>query len=109
MITFRSDAGADVMMFTDVGRHMLETLGKRSGEPGVITVEQLPAAIAALRAAAEADKIRQRTVAEEDRPRTEAAPGGGTRPFVSFYQRAVPLIELLERADKRGKPVFWTL
>ena len=109
MITFTSDAGASVMMFNDVGQRMLETIGKHPDQPGVVAVDQLPAAIAALRAAAEADKIAQRSVAEEDRPRTEAAPGGSTRPFVSFYQRAVPLLELLSRAAQRGKPVFWSI
>jgi hypothetical protein len=107
MIVFRSDAGADVMMFDDVGTRMLETIGKEVGDRGVITVEQLPAAIATLRATADADKIRQQQVAEDDRPRTEVPPTGGPRPFVSFYQRAVPLIELFERAAKRDKPVFW--
>ena len=107
MIVFRSDAGADVMMFDDVGTRMLEIIGKEASERGVVTVEQLPAAIATLRAAADADKIRQQQVTEDDRPRTEVPPSGMPRPFVSFYQRAVPLIELFERASTRAKPVFW--
>lgn len=107
MIVFRSDAGADVMMFDDVGTRMLEIIGKEASERGVVTVEQLPAAIATLRAAADADKIRQQQVTEDDRPRTEVPPSGMPRPFVSFYQRAVPLIELFERASSRAKPVFW--
>ena len=28
MITFRSDAAADVMMFDDVARHMMQIMGK---------------------------------------------------------------------------------
>lgn len=108
MIVFRSDAGADVMMFDDIGTRMLEIIGKQANDhQGVITVEQLPAAIATLRAAADADKIRQQQVTEDDRPRTEVPPSGMPRPFVSFYQRAVPLIELFERASRRAKPVFW--
>ena len=107
MIIFRSDAGADVMMFDDVALRMLETIGKKGGERGVITVEELLSVTAALRSAAAADKIQQQKQAEEDRPLTEVSASGSLRPYVSFYQRAVPLIELFERSMKRGKPVFW--
>jgi hypothetical protein len=107
MMTFRSDAAADVMMFDDVARQMLQVLGKSDGERGVIMAEDLSAAIAALKSAAAADKMLDQSRSEGDRPRTEPSAGGMQRAYVSFHQRAAPLIELLERSWQRGKPVFW--
>ena len=107
MITFRSDAGADVMMFDDVASRMLGIIDKEGSERGVVTVEELPSATVALRSAAAADRMQQQGQVEEDRPQTEVSASGSLRPYVSLNQRAVPLIELFERSIKRGKPVFW--
>ena len=38
---------------------------------------------------------------------SEKAEGGGSRPYVSLTQRAVPLLELLEWSLKKRKPVVW--
>lgn len=99
MIVFQSEVGADVMMFDDVAQRMMELMGKEKAARGVVTVQQMPEAIAALRAAIAQDK---------------AAHGGGGdgdgkegAPRVSLTQRAVPLIELLEISLARGKPVMW--
>jgi hypothetical protein len=107
LVTFKSAAAGDVIMFADVAHRLMEIIGKEAGPQGIVTVEQLPAAIVRLRAAIEEDKARMAELAEEDRPQTEAAPGGGKRPFVSLAQRAVPLLELLEWARKKQKPVVW--
>jgi hypothetical protein len=77
MITFRSQAAADVMMFDDVAKRMMELMGKEVAERGIVTVDQLPDAIARLREAIAADRARSRGEQEEDRPQTEEAPGGG--------------------------------
>lgn len=107
IVTFKSAAAGDVIMFGDVARKMMETMGKEPGDQGIVTVAQLPDAIAGLRAAIAADRERWRGMAEDERPAEEAMPGGGSRAFVSFSQRAAPLLELLEWAEKKGKPVVW--
>ncbi len=109
IVTFQSAAAGDVIMFGDVAQRMMRIMGKEATEKGIVTVEQLPEAIARLRTAIAEDKARLARVAEEDRPQTEPAPGGktGQRPFVSLAQRAVPLLELLEWALKKKKPVTW--
>jgi hypothetical protein len=76
---------------------MLSVLGKDPADAkGIVTVEQLPGAIAAVRAAIDADKARlaESAAAEDD---GDAKPAGGG---VSFFQRAVPLLELLERSSR---------
>ena len=105
IITFRSAAAGDVIMFGDVAKHMLEIIGKPFEDKGIITVEQLPAAIAALRAAIAADKVQRAGITEE-----EPQPGESRidRP-VSLAQRAVPLAELFEWALKKNKAVTWNV
>lgn len=107
IVTFKSAAAGDVIMFADVAQRMMQIMGKEASGQGIVTVEQLPKAITRLRAAIAEDRAQLAAVAEEDRPQTEPAPGNGKRPFVSLAQRAVPLLELLEWALKKKKPVVW--
>ena len=107
IITFQSKAAGDVIMFADVAERLMGIMGKDPGRQGIVTVEQLPEAIARLRAAIAEDKARLAGLDEDERPQVETAPGGGKRPFVSLAQRAAPLLELLEWAEKKAKPVTW--
>ena len=108
IVTFQSPASGDVIMFGDVAKRMMELMGKAVTDQGIVTVEQLPEAIARLKAAIEDDKRQRAGVPEEDLPQTEpAGDGKGSRPFVCLAQRAVPLLELLEWSLKKKKPVVW--
>ena len=53
LVTFKSKASADVIMFGEQAARLIELLGKGtdSTAKGIVTVEQLPGAIAALQAA----------------------------------------------------------
>ena len=107
LIIFKSSASGDVIMFEKNGKEMLGVLGKDPAEAkGIVTVEQLPGAIAAVKAAIESDKTRLAEQAKEaaDPDENDAKPSGGG---VSFFQRAVPLLELLERSLKDKVPVTW--
>ncbi len=106
IVTFSSRAAADVIMFGDVAKRLMEIMGKEYSEKGIVTVEQLPEAIARLKAAIAADKAARAGVREEDLPESEPAPGG-SRPYVSLAVRAVPLLEMLEYSLKEEKPVVW--
>lgn len=107
IITFQSPASGDVIMFGDVAKRMMELMGKEPTDKGIVTVEQLPDAIARLKAAIEEDRRERAGKSPEDMPRTERAEGGGSRPFVTVSQRALPLLELLEWSLKKQKPVVW--
>ena len=104
IVTFKSPAAGDVIMFGDVAQHMMEIMGKDKTGKGIVTVEQLPAAIARLRAAIAADKAQRAGMDAEQR---EAAGKNGLQAPISLTQRAVPLLELLEWSLKKGKPVVW--
>lgn len=103
LVFFKSPPCGDVIMFAQNAREMLAVIGKHAEEVrGIITVEQLPDAISALNAAIDADKkkLPEPSVAAEQRS-TEA--GGSVR----FFQRALPLLEMLERSLQEKVPVTW--
>lgn len=103
IVTFKSAASGDVIMFGEVAQRLMRCMGKDVTEQGIVTVEQLPGAIAALKAAIAEDKAARAGGAsadEDDAPKDIAAP-------VSLAQRAIPLLELLEWAERKKKPVTW--
>lgn len=106
LIIFKSKAAGDVMMFGDVANSLMEIMGKAATGKGIITVEQLPQAIARLKAAVAQDKAANAPVDHDER-RFEKTPEGGKREAVSLARRAVPLIELLEYSLKEELPVTW--
>lgn len=101
LITFKSAASGNVMMFEANAKEALGVLGKDPDAPqGIVTVEQLPAAVASLNAAIAADRAKPPDQGEADEHPDE--PAG-----VGFSQRMVPLAELLERSLKDKVPVTW--
>ncbi len=110
IVIFQSPASGDVIMFGDVAQRMMKLMGKDVTDKGIVTVEQLPDAIARLKAAIEEDKQQRAGKRDEDLPQTEPDRSGSaqsSRPFVTLTQRAVPLLELLEWSLKKKKPVVW--
>ena len=107
IVTFQSKASGDVIMFGDVAHKMMEIMGKDASDQGIVTVEQLPEALARLKAAVAEDKQRGQARRDEDEPQFETAADGSRRPYVSLVQRATPLIELLEWSLKQKVPVVW--
>jgi hypothetical protein len=108
LFTFKSAAGADVIMFGEVAKILVAILGKDTRDTkGIVTVEQLPDAIARLRAAIDEDKAR-RTGASQDDDDDEPDPERrGMAAPVSLAQRAWPLLDLLEASHREGVPVVW--
>ncbi|MEW6512702.1 MAG: DUF1840 domain-containing protein [Pseudomonadota bacterium] len=106
MITFKSSAAADIMMFDDVASRMIVLMGKEATDKGVITVEQLPVAIAKLESAINGDheQHREHLLADD----TQEVDGhGNERPFVSLTRRVQPLLEMLRTSLKESEPVIW--
>ncbi len=106
LIIFKSKAAGDVMMFGDVAYAMMDIMGKPRTEKGIVTAEQLPGAIARLKAAVTQDKSANPAIDHDER-HFEKTPEGGKREHVSLARRAVPLIELLEFSLKENEPVVW--
>ena len=104
LVTFRTKAYANITMFGDVAKQLLELLGHSGTIPSAIKAEDVPAALARLEAA-----LQQRRAAdaadlkEGDRRRDDYdAPRK-----VTLSQRAVPLLELLRAAAANKVDVMW--
>ena len=96
LVTFTTDAYADITMFGDVALAMLKMMGHSGTVPGAILAEDVPATLSRLIAAIEAEKA---SPPVEDKDADE--------PVVSMANRALPLIELLAAAAKAKSNVMW--
>lgn len=109
LVVFRSKAAAEIYMYAEHAKMLLEIVGKpfepEQAPRGVITAEQVPQALAALRAAkAKSTEEQKRAGNNEDEPSEK--PDAMALP-VGLAQRAYPLIEMLERAQKTDAVVTW--
>ncbi|WP_124951827.1 DUF1840 domain-containing protein [Sulfuriferula thiophila] len=96
LVTFTTDAYADITMFGDVGFAMLKMMGHSATVPGAILAADVPAALAQLKAALASD-----TTAP---PVTDV---DADEPVVSMANRGLPLVNLLEAAAMAKADVMW--
>ena len=96
LVTFTTDAYADITMFGDVALAMLKMMGHSGTVPGAILAADVPAALSRLSAAINADKTPP-PVANKD----------AEEPVVSMANRALPLMELLAAAAKAKSDLMW--
>lgn len=90
---FKSKATGDLIMLPANGDQMLRLIGREPAERGIIEVDAMPAAIAALEAAIAGDEA---PVEEDGQPTP-----------VSLRQRLWPMVEMLRQAQKASQPVVW--
>jgi hypothetical protein len=104
LVTFKSSATPDVQMLENHAQYLLGIIGKRLGDRGVITHDELPAVIARLEAAVTADKAEQRAHdIERDadhRDRQNEMP-------VGLAQRAFPFLVMLRDSLKAQADIIW--
>jgi hypothetical protein len=98
---FKCRATASVVMTQKVGETMLAIIGKEPGPAGIITVEQMPAAIRALELAVKAEGEQPAPPDEDD----EEDPRKPRK--VSLAQRAWPLQRMLEEALAAEREITW--
>lgn len=99
---FKSQAAADVIMLQANGEQMLTIIGKEPAAQGIVTVAQIPAAIAALEAAiAEHEAVEARRHAN---PGVQIEIEGDS---IMLRHRAGPFIDLLNISAQAGKDVVW--
>ncbi len=96
LVTFTTDAYADITMFGDVAVALLKMMGHSGTVPSAILAADVPAALSRLTAGIEAAKAAP-SVDDEDED----------EPQVSLSNRALPLINLLTAAAQEGCDVMW--
>lgn len=109
LVTFRTKAYANITMFGDVAKQLLELMGHSGTVPSAIKAKDVPTALARLEAA-----IRERKAADAaDAMKGAAGATEGDRDDydaprkVTLSQRAVPLLELLRAATAKDADVMW--
>lgn len=111
LVTFKSKAAADVVMYEEHAKRILDLLGK-DVKRGVITAAETGDAIARLEA--EIAQSKAPPASKESRQDSEAQGGASPddnerdpRQFVSFATRTYPLLEMLRAAQKQGHVIAW--
>ncbi len=102
---FKSRETADVIMLAPNARQLLAIIGKPHEEPeakrGILLVGEMPAAMAALEVAVQAEE-RARQEAMESGVAPATPPG-----WVSLRQRSQPLMEMMRRCIKAEREIVW--
>ncbi|HEY8102153.1 MAG TPA: DUF1840 domain-containing protein [Burkholderiaceae bacterium] len=111
LVTFKSKAAAEVIMYKEHAKRILDLFNK-DVERGVITAAETATALAKLNAAIEESRARATSNAtpdaseqqgkyiDDDHERTATQ-------SVSFATRAYPFLEMLRAAQKRGADIAW--
>lgn len=93
IVQFVSSETAEVLMFAEVAKVLLEVIGKETTARGTFTQPEMAPAAEALREAVR----RAGKPPEDDEEEDKKKP-----PLISLGQRAWPLIDMLERTAKAG-------
>lgn len=101
LITFETKAHANITMFGDVAVTLIKLMGHSGAVPSALMAEDVPGALARLKAAVEAHP--EETLETPQAPASDGEDGQS----VSLAHRALPLIELLEAAAAEHENVIW--
>lgn len=111
LVTFKSKAAAEVLMYEEHAKRILDLLHKDVAR-GIITAEEAPNAVARL----EAEIAESRLHPTSDEVRRDVLAHHGEEgddnehepiEFVSFATRAYPLLEMLRAARHDRQDVMW--
>lgn len=99
LVTFRTKAAGPITMFGDSAIALLKLMGQTGELPGGIKAAEIGGALAKLRT----------SLGNTPKPPAERDAHDGERREVpvSLQRRAVPLIDLLERAQRAATDVMW--
>jgi hypothetical protein len=101
LVTFQTKAFANITMFGDVAIKLLTLMDHSGTVPSAIGPEDIPKALRRLKKA----------IAEEEAAMPSEENGiendDSEEEFVSLRNRALPLIQLLEAAEKEQVAVMW--
>lgn len=109
LLTFKSKAAADILMYEKHAKPILDLLGKDTAK-GIIRGAELGAAIAILEerfSESRREDVEARERAEQEEPEDPFDKEPSKPVDVSFATRIFPLIEMLRAAQKANVDVVW--
>ncbi|MDQ5911278.1 MAG: hypothetical protein QG599_3375 [Pseudomonadota bacterium] len=101
IVTFKSRAHADILMFGDIAVSLLKLMGHSGTVPGALQAGDIPEALDHLKKAL---AINETVVADASDPVEEEESGERT---INLLHRALPLIELLTASVTAKCDVMW--
>ncbi|MDG4551760.1 MAG: DUF1840 domain-containing protein [Candidatus Contendobacter sp.] len=107
IVTFHSEAYADIMMFGDVAIQLLKLMGHSGTVPGALLAEDVPEALASLKKAIADDRARVAAPPPKPEGKDDEVDDADREPPVQLAHRALPLIELLAASARAGCNVMW--
>jgi hypothetical protein len=101
---FNSRATPPFVMLEVHARQLFDVIGKAPAPQGVVTIEQMPAAISALEAAMAREG---RNAHNADNYAVEGHDEDAEKQHVGLRQRGQPLLHMLKESLADGKDVTW--
>jgi hypothetical protein len=102
LVTFKSNAYANITMFGDVAKKLIQSMGHSGAIPGAIQADDLPLALSRLKTT-----IQSEMMTNDDNKGNKAELAQESEDYVSIDKRALPLIALLEAAIAQNEDVMW--
>ena len=99
---FKSQATGELLMLSAHAQALLKHIGKSCDPKGILTPEEMPAALAALRSLPLDELSEEGASAKQD--------GDDEQPdanAVDLRRRAWPLIQMIEAAQAAKEPIVW--
>ena len=111
LVTFKSKAAAEVLMYEEHAKRILDLFDK-DVKRGIITAAEAPQAVARLEKEIAESRLHPASEEVERDVRAHHNESGDDNEheqvqFVSFATRAYPLLEMLRAAQHEGKDVVW--
>ena len=97
LVTFRSNAWANVTMFGDVAQTLLRMMGHSGTVPSALLARDIPAALERLK----------RELAKAPPPSPQKDDDRDAEPPVALSKRAYPLIQLLNASAQKRADITW--
>ncbi len=107
IVTFRSKAHADIIMFGDIAISLLKLMGHSGTVPSALLAEDVPAALERLKTAIAAQKATVEDESDSVQDDENDDDKDSDERTVNLAHRALPLIELLEASATAKCNVMW--
>lgn len=108
IVTFKSKASGDLIYFKDVALKLLKLMGRDEKIPSALFSEDVAPALAKLEQGLTAiAKTEQEKAAKTEAEATDNRQSGAGKAYISLNVRAIPLVEMLQKAQKKHSPVQW--
>jgi hypothetical protein len=107
LVVFRSKAAGEIFMFAETARRIFQIIDKTDTPRGVITAEQVPAALVRLQAAVDEEKALLKAAGEQAQEADRRGEEVNAARAITLGQRAFPLLDMLRAAQKKRVEITW--